>query len=144
MEKGQKSFIKPQNYEISKTRRYKNDKYRVENIKYDEEHDRYVCENGDALFFAYEKEKTTAAAYKVMARFYRNPSCEGCPHMGKCHRSTRGYREIKVSPAFIRDRAESVKNITSAEGNPLGTNRSIQVEGVFGVLKLGQIFHFFG
>lgn len=139
-ENGQKSFIKPQNYEISKTRRYKNDKYRVENMKYDGEKDVYVCENGDILFFACEKEEITASSYKVKVRYYRNRSCEGCPHMGKCHRSTRGYREIKVSPEFIRDRAESLENITSAEGTLLRTNRSIQVEGVFGVLK--QDFRF--
>ena len=35
--------------------------------------------------------------------------------MGKFHRSTRGYREIKVSPDFIRDRAESLGNITSED-----------------------------
>lgn len=134
-ENGQKSFIKPQNYEISKTRRYRNDKYRVENMKYDEENDVYVCENGDILFFSGEKEEITTAGYKVKVRYYRNQSCEGCPYMGKCHRSTRGYREIKVSPEFIRDRAESLDNITSAEGALLRTNRSIQVEGVFGILK---------
>lgn len=32
-ENKQKSFIKPQNYEIGKTKRYKYDKYRVENMK---------------------------------------------------------------------------------------------------------------
>ena len=139
-ENGQKSFIKPQNYEISKTRRYKNDKYRVENMKFVKELDIYVCANGVVLFFAYEKEEITTAGYKVKVKYYRNQSCEGCPHMGKCHRSTRGYREIKVSPEFIRDRAESLGNITSEEGNLLRTNRSIQVEGVFGVLK--QDFRF--
>ncbi|MBR2460176.1 MAG: IS1182 family transposase [Clostridia bacterium] len=142
-ENGQKSFIKPQNYEISKTRRYKNNKYRVENMRYDEEHDHYVCENGEVLFFAYETEETTSAGYKVKVRYYRNQSCEGCPHMGKCHRSTRGFREIKVSPEFIRDRAQSLENITSEEGDLLRTNRSIQVEGVFGVLKQDYRFRRF-
>ena len=37
-------------------------------------------------------------------------TCEGCPHLGKCNKSKRGFQEIKV-------------------------NRSIQVEGVFGVMK---------
>ena len=43
--------------------------------------------------------------------------------MGKFHRSTRGYREIKVSPDFIRDRAESLGNITSEDGNLLNPCR---------------------
>ena len=89
---------------------------------------------------AHEKEEITTAGYKVKVRYYRNQSCQGCPHMGKCHPSTREYREIKVSPKFICDRAKSLENITSEEGYLLRTNRSIQVEGVFGVLK--QDFRF--
>ena len=45
-------------------------------------------------------------------------TCEGCPHLGKCHMSKRGFREIKV-------------------------NCSIQVDGAFGVLKQDYAFRRF-
>ena len=46
---GQISFIKPSNYEISKTRKYKNDISRVENMEYIEKGDCYVCKLGRRL-----------------------------------------------------------------------------------------------
>ena len=46
---GQLSFIKPMNYEISKTRIYKSDISRIENKEYDEEKDTYTCRNGKEL-----------------------------------------------------------------------------------------------
>lgn len=42
----QKSYIKPSNYEISKTRKYKKDIGRMENMEYGAEGDVYTCRNG--------------------------------------------------------------------------------------------------
>ena len=134
-ENGQKSFIKPQNYEISKTRKYRANPYSVENMTYDKDSDSYLCPNGDVLRYAYSKMEHTAAGYEIETRYYRNNSCSGCVHCGKCHKSERGFREIKVTPEFVENRKESLTNIISEEGVLLRMNRSIQVEGVFGVLK---------
>ena len=46
---GQLSFIKPQNYEISKTRKYREDISRRENMVYLEDEDTYICSNGRRL-----------------------------------------------------------------------------------------------
>ncbi len=52
------------------------------------------------------------------------------------HIKTSDYeqRQIKVSKTFERQRRESLTNIMSEERILLRTNRSIQVEGEFGVL----------
>ena len=142
-ENGQKSFIKPQNYEIGKTRKYKANPYRIENMAYEEERDSYRCPRGDLLQYTYSKTEHTAAGYEIESKYYRNESCEGCPHCGKCHKSERGYREIKVTPEFSENRKESLKNITGEEGVLLRMNRSIQVEGVFGILKQDYNFRRF-
>ena len=42
---GQLAFIKPTNFEISKTRSYRSDISRKENMQYDEERDVYICRN---------------------------------------------------------------------------------------------------
>ena len=42
---GQTAFIKPSNYEISKTRNYRNDIGRIENMEYNKEKVAYVCRN---------------------------------------------------------------------------------------------------
>ncbi|MGO1044681.1 transposase, partial [Clostridioides difficile] len=46
----QLSFIKPANYEISKTRKYKTDIGRIDNMDYDEKNDYYICKNSKKLF----------------------------------------------------------------------------------------------
>lgn len=134
-ENGQIAYIKPQNYEISKTRAYKANPYSIENMTYDKETDTYICPNGDVLYFHYESIGRTASGYEVKTRHYRNKSCEGCPHAGKCHKSTRGFRELKVNRVFLELRKESLANVTSEEGTMLRVNRSIQAEGAFGVIK---------
>ena len=45
-ENDQISFIRATNYEISKTRKYKNDISRIENMDYDSESDLFICQNG--------------------------------------------------------------------------------------------------
>lgn len=50
---GQTAYIKPQNYEISKTRKYLTDVFKFENMQYDAENDHFVCKNGKILRFTY-------------------------------------------------------------------------------------------
>lgn len=44
-ENQQLAFIKPSNYEISKTKKYKTDISRRENMEYDAAQDIYICKN---------------------------------------------------------------------------------------------------
>ena len=43
---GVEAYIKPVNYEISKTRKYQRNRYKTENMPYDEETDSFICPNG--------------------------------------------------------------------------------------------------
>jgi hypothetical protein len=42
-------LLKPANYEISKTRKYKNDIGKIENMEYDKISDFYTCKNNRKL-----------------------------------------------------------------------------------------------
>lgn len=133
---GQKAYIKTSDYEQRKKRSYKADVYRADMLPYDEDTDSYMCPNGKRLMFAYETHRTSADGYTATKKVYRcEGSCVGCPHRKKCYSGTYEQRQIKVSKTFERQRRESLKNITSEEGILLRMNRSIQVEGAFGVLK---------
>lgn len=50
---------------------------------------------------------------------------------------------MQVSKTFVEKRRISYENITTAEGILLRVNRSIQVEGAFGVLKNDYSFNRF-
>ena len=81
---GQLAYIKPQNYEISKTRKYRQDIGRMENMKYDEKADCYYCKNGQMLTVQYEKREKTASGYRRTVTVYRSNGCSGCPFKTDC------------------------------------------------------------
>ena len=130
----QRAFIKPQNYEISKTRKYKEDIFRPEHMQYDAEADEYVCPAGKKLRYLSTRKYTTDNGYETTRKVYKCESCEGCPYRGKCHTSD-GNRQIKVSHKLNEQNRRAYELITTEEGVKLRTNRSIQVEGAFGVIK---------
>ena len=55
-------------------------------------------------------------------------------YKSKCTRA-KGNKQLHVARNFIRLREKSLENITSEKGILLRMNRSIQVEGAFGVIK---------
>ena len=124
---GQESFIKPTNYKIKKNS--------LTDLIYDSENDRYICKDNRYLSFTYERKTTTENGYERVAKYYRTESCINCPHRSKCYKGKRDFREIQIAQNFNEYRKKSLANITSNEGVLLRMNRSIQVEGVFGVLK---------
>ena len=136
---GQNAYIKPQNYEISKTRKYKNDKYRPEHMKYDSNTDEYICPNNKKLKYIYTSKYTTDNGYVTSRKVYQCESCEGCPYRNECHTS-KYDRRIRVSHKLNEQNRKAYELITSEQGILLRMNRSIQVEGAFGVIK--QDFRF--
>ena len=134
-ENGHECFIKPTNYEISKKRTYKTNPYAVENMAYNEAKDEYTCPDGRKLKFKRETKKTTENGYVVSTRYYSNDKCGRCPHRDKCHSSKNGYRTVRVNQVLNEYRPKVLEALTSERGALLRMNRSIQVEGVFGVLK---------
>lgn len=134
-ENEQNCFIKPQNYEISKKGSYKANPYVADNMPYNTKKDEYTCANGRKLKFRYERMRTTENGYSITTRYYSNDKCGRCPHRDKCHKSKKDYRMIQVNNVILEHRSKVLEALTSEEGTLLRMNRSIQVEGVFGVLK---------
>lgn len=130
----QNSYIKPSNYEQSKKRNYKLKYGKVENMIYDEENDSYICHNNRRLEYAGNTKYTTATGYKISKKVYKCSNCENCEFRKDCYKG-KYSKKITISPNFSRLRKQSLKNITSEKGILLRINRSIQVEGAFGVIK---------
>ena len=141
-ENGQLAYIKPQNYEISKTRKYRQDIGRMENMKYDEKADCYYCKNGQVLTAQYEKREKTASGYRRTVTVYRSNGCSGCPCKTDCikgnnckMRMADRQKVLYVSKKRKEKRQETIKRITSDYGTQLRMNRSIQAEGSFANIK---------
>lgn len=127
-------YIKPQNYERSKTRKFKSNMALRENMVYDELSDTYTCLNGKKLCKSYIGMRKSKSGFESEVTYYECEDCSNCPHKKSCTRS-KGNRKMQVSKKFIAQRAASLERITSPMGILLRMNRSIQSEGAFGVVK---------
>lgn len=132
--KEQTCYIKPQNYERSKKRKFKSNMHLRENMPYDAGKDEYTCPNGKKLRAVYIGKRKSKSGFESEITYYECESCEGCSHKKNCTRA-KGNRKMQLSKEFLRQREQSLKNITSEKGILLRMNRSIQSEGAFGVIK---------
>lgn len=147
---GQLSFIKPANYEISKTRKYQKDIGRIENMQYHEDGDYYICRNNKKLTISGSKKKKSATGYESEKTIYTCEDCSNCPYKGSCIKGNNckipmenRVKNLEISKLFNRLRKESLERIIGKEGCKLRMNRSIQAEGSFGELKQDMGFRRF-
>ena len=140
--KGQNYYIKPQTYEKWKKKSFKNDISKRENMSYNPDKDEYTCHNGKQLKPIGITHRTSATGYRSEITMYECENCEDCQHKAKCTKAKEN-RKLQVSKKFIEKRQKSFENITSKAGILLRINRSIQVEGAFGVLKSDYSFNRF-
>lgn len=133
-ENEQKPYIKPQTYEKWKKRSFKKDISKRENMSYDAAQDTYTCHAGKKLTARYIKKQKSKSGYESEVTVYECEDCTGCSCKEKCTKA-KGNKCLYVSKSFIEKREESYQNILSETGIKYRMNRSIQVEGAFGVLK---------
>ncbi len=138
-ENGQLAYIKPQNYEISKSRKYRQDIGRMENMEYDEKADCYYCKNEQMLTAQYEKREKTASGYRRIVTIYRS---SGCPFKKECikvnnYKAAREDRQkvLHVSKNDERKTSGDIGANYQCYGTQLRMNRSIQAEGSFANVK---------
>ncbi|OEF98133.1 IS1182 family transposase [Desulfuribacillus alkaliarsenatis] len=138
-EKGYTYYIKPQTYEQSKKRSFKNNISKRENMAYDSELDQYTCHNNKKLTPVGTTYRKSVTGYRSEITIYECEKCSDCPYKTNCTKSV-SNRKMYVSKTFIEKRQESYKNISSERGILLRMNRSIQA---FGVLKTDYQFNRF-
>ena len=139
---GQVSYIKPNNYEKAKTRKYKKDIGRMENMAYDEENDCYICHNGKEIIWSHDRKEKTATGYIRTTSVYRCEDCKRCPYKTQCIRGNNckipmedRRKVLYVSKTMKEKRREDLERITTDYGRQLRINRSIQAEGSFADVK---------
>ena len=137
-----KLYVKPSNHEQKKTKKYRTDISRRENMAYDAEADTYTCANGKAITFDGVKKNRSQNGFEMETSIYSCKDCEGCPLKEKCIRACGSKKLLEernkviyVSKRFARQRAEMEERINTAEGKLIRVNRSIQAEGVFAMVK---------
>ena len=134
-ENGQTAYIKPADHDVKKKKKFRNNIFHKDNMPYDEKSDSFTCPNGKRLVHSYDKDVKTDNGFTVKKSYYVCESCAGCPYREKCFKGQYENRKIELSKTMRRQKAEAEERISTERGILLRVNRSIQVEGVFGVLK---------
>ena len=106
-------FVKGRRHRKSKTRKFKTDLNKVENLVYDSKKNKLFMKDGLELDFLYSNKKGTI-------HYFFNSETK---------------KKIKYNAKFRMLSDKSKENISSDYGKQLRLNRSIQVEEAFAVLK---------
>ena len=128
------SYIKPSNYEQSKTRKYKKEQEFRESLKYDETQDKYISQEGKEFIRCKDRYNKRKSGYVTITKVYR------CFDWNKDGQKTKG---IYILETFQKHRKESLENIISDQGIEERLNRSIQAEGEFSKIKSGLNYNRF-
>lgn len=139
------AYIKPQGYEQSKKRRYRNDIGRKENMSYDADRDCFICSRGKKLEIKYIRTRKNQYGYKTTSHIYRcTRGCKSCPSRSACMKKSKApYKQIQVNHKVVEYHRQALNLITSDEGTEIRVNRSIQAEGAFAQIKANWSFRRF-
>lgn len=125
------SYIKYNTYRIEKTPKYKKKIYNKNNFERNE-HDEYICPEGKIFMYAYATEDTRSKYYRIN-EYYEN-DCAECPVKKQCTKA-KDNRKIVRNPILEEFQTNAKTLLDSDEGIRFRIQRSIQVEGAFGVIK---------
>lgn len=133
--RGIEAYIKPQDWEISKTRSYRSDIGRSANMAYVEKDDCFICKNGKRLTFSGLR---TNRKNSRPARVYEcHRGCISCQYRQQCiknHRKVR-YKRLEVQLEHQKRQRIAHELLSTDFGAEVRANRSIQVEGRFAFQK---------
>ena len=132
-EHGMEKYMKfPLYKKITTDEKYRDDPYRAENFRIDDDGN-MICPNGKKMMFSH-RENIKGNQYGRQNEVYRCEDCSGCMHADRC-KKTDNNRTIRLNEELTSIHREVLNNLESIHGAFLRMNRSIQAEGTFGVMK---------
>lgn len=128
------AFVKYQYFHKEQSKKWRTDPCRIENLPYDKKSDSYTCPMGQQMDFIREKIKITDNGFRQTKRLYQANNCEGCPMRGACNKA-RGNRVIEINKRLDHYKSIIRERLTSERGRKYRSQRPVDVEAVFGIIK---------
>lgn len=128
------AFVKYQYFHKEQSKKWREDPYRTENLPYDEKDDRYTCPMGQKMNFIEEKVRVTDNGFRQVKRIYQAQDCKGCPVREACNKS-KGNKRIEINPRLCHYKSIIRERLTSERGRKYRSQRPVDVEAVFGIIK---------
>ena len=136
------SYLKYNMFDLERTKKYKDNKFRTENLRYDKEKDEYICPADKVFRYVRTIKTKSSTGYENEKRLYQCENCNGCQFRMMCHKS-RENRLIQMSEKLNYYRAKARELLESDIGKYFRKKRSIEVESVFGDIKRNRNFRRF-
>ena len=140
-EHGMEKYMKFTMFEKEiKDSQYHNDPFRASNFRKNENGE-LVCPN-NKRFLHYQDKPIRGNKYGRTEEILMCEDCSNCPYQAKCRKSKdcNRNRTIRVNAELTQIYSEVINNLESIHGALLRTNRSIQSEGTFGVIKWDRTY----
>jgi transposase len=128
------AFVKYQYFHKEQSKKWREDPYRTDNLPYDENDDSYSCPMGQKMNFIGEKVRITDNGFRQVKRLYQAQDCNGCPVREACNKS-KGNRRIEINPRLNHYKSIIRERLTSERGRKYRSQRPVDVEAVFGIIK---------
>jgi hypothetical protein len=113
-----------------------------ENFPYDPQTDQFICPASQPLTYRYTGHEKSENGYPIETRHYEASACSTCPLKPQCTRA-KGNRHMRVSFRLHEFRTQAQDNLLSEQGIKLRSQRSTEVETVFGDIKHNRRFRRF-
>jgi transposase len=128
------AFVKYQYFHKEHCKKWRTDPFRTENLPYDDNADLYTCPMGQHMNFIKEKIKITDNGFRQIKRLYQAQNCNGCPMRDSCKKS-KGNRIIEINEKLNHYKSIIRERLTSERGIKYRSQRPVDVEAVFGMIK---------
>lgn len=136
------AFVKYNYFHKEQSKKWKEDPHRIENLYYNKQLDCFYCPMGQAMTFIKESARRTKTGYRQTKRYYQAQNCCGCPMRGVCHKS-KSNRIIEVDLKLMRYKSIARERLNSERGIKYRSQRPVDVEAVFGIIKNNHNFRRF-
>jgi transposase len=131
---GVEAFVKYNYFHVEQSKKWKSDIFKPDNLKYDADNDLYTCPTGQRMSFIREETKKTDNGFKQTRRIYQAQNCKGCSLRSQCHKQN-GNRIIGINHNLNHYKAIIRERLNSERGKKYRSQRPVDVEAVFGIIK---------
>lgn len=137
---GMNLYMKYAMYAKKNEKEFKNKKFNSLNWEKDKKGNR-ICPNGHAFNQNMGDIYDESGEYlRIKQKMTSEESCEGCPFMDECCKNKKQQKVLTRDAVLDEFYAVVDENLTTEFGKELKRQRSIQVEGAFGVIKQDMKF----
>jgi transposase len=117
--------------------------YYASNFTYDETTGEPICPEGKRLSYVETFEDKTNTGYTVTKQLYQCEHGATCPVRDLCTRAVNGKRSHEYSPRLLMFKKQVSERLITEEGRSLRSQRLIEPEAVFGMIKQNMKFQRF-